>query len=100
MGVQLIFAKQVGVEVRFIELNDFDETGILLVQKLRFKQIKEVPGVSKKVKKVRQIGIQELIDPMKDRIEQLLIDPAWVVVLFDAVRKEEIRPTLQKMHSN
>ena len=100
MGVQLIFAKQVGVEVRFIELNDFDETGILLVQKLRFKQIKEVLGVSKKVKKVRQIGIQELIDPMKDRIEQLLIDPAWVVVLFDAVRKEEIRPTLQKMHSN
>ncbi len=100
MSKVLIFAKQVGTEVRFIELDDFEETGILLVQKLRFKRIKEVPSVGKKIKKVRQIGLQELIDPMRNRIEQLLIDPAWVVVLFDAVKNEEIRPTLQKMHSN
>ena len=100
MSKVLIFAKQVGMEVRFIELEDFDETGILLVQKLRFKRIKEVPSVGKKIKKVRQIGIQELIEPMRKRIEQLLIDPAWVVVLFDAMKKEEIRPTLQKMHNN
>ncbi len=95
-----IYAKQVGVEIRFVELSDFDEAGILLVKKMRYKRVKEVPQISKGIKKVRELGIQELIDPMKKRMMDLLEDPAWVVILFDAVKKEEITPTLQKIHKN
>lgn len=95
-----VYAKRVGAEIRFIELSDFDEAAILLVKKLRYKKVDEVPTISKGIKKVREVGIQEIIDPMKKRMIQLLEDPAWVVVLFDAVKKEEITPTLQKIHKN
>ncbi len=100
MSKKGIYAKQVGVEIRFIELSDFDEAAILLVKKLRFKKVNEVPSIRKGIKNIRQMGIQEIIDPMKKRMIQLLEDPAWVVVLFDAVKKEEINPTLQKIHKN
>ncbi|HIQ37621.1 MAG TPA: hypothetical protein EYH36_06465 [Desulfocapsa sulfexigens] len=100
MSKKDIYVKRVGAEVRFIELSSFDEAAILLVKKLRFQKVNEVPAISKGVKNVRELGIQELINPMKKRMIQLLEDPAWVVVLFDAVKKEEITPTLQKMYNN
>ncbi len=100
MAKNEIYAKQVGVEVRFVELSNYDEAGILLVKKMRYKRISAVPKISKGIKKVREVGIQELIDPMKRRMMDLLEDPAWVVILFDAVKKEEINPTLQKINKN
>ncbi len=99
MNKKEIYAKQVGKEVRFIELDNFDDAAIMLVQKLRFKKVDEVPRINKKIKNVREMGVQELISPMRERIERLLVDPAWVVVLFEAVKKEEIRPTVQKTHN-
>ncbi len=96
MSKKLLFVKKVGSEVRFLELDDFDEASIFLVKKLNFKRVKEVPTIGKGVKYVRELGVQELIEPMRQRITQSLNDPAWVVVLFAALKKEEITPTLPK----
>lgn len=99
MKKKVIYAKQVGTEVRFVELANYEEAGIMLLKKLRFKRVDTLPAVSKTIQNVRELGMRDLINPMKERIIRLLEDPAWVVLLFDAVKKEEINPTLQKMYN-
>lgn len=91
-----IYAKQVGKNVQYIEIPYFNETDILLAQKMRYKKVEEVPQVKKGIQSVTQIGVTDLIDPFKRKVAQLLEDTAWVVVLLDAVQKENSSPTIQK----
>jgi hypothetical protein len=91
-----IYAKQVGTEVQYIELPYFNDTGIMLAKKLRFKKVDEIPRISKGIQAVSEVGIIDLVTPLKEKIIKLLDDPAWVIVLFEAVHREMSSPTITK----
>ena len=91
-----IYAKQVGKMVQYLEIPYFNETDILLVQKMRYKKVEEVPQVKKGIQSVTQIGIPDLIGPFKKKVSHLLEDTAWVVILLDAIQKENSSPTIPK----
>jgi hypothetical protein len=91
-----IYAKQVGTEIQYIEIPYFNDTGILLAKKLRFKKVDEIPRIQRGIQAVSEVGIADLLEPLKEKITKLLDDPAWVIVLFEAVRREMSSPTIDK----
>ncbi|MFH0781616.1 MAG: hypothetical protein V2B20_06630 [Pseudomonadota bacterium] len=96
-----IYAKQTDKVIQYIEIPYYDETSIYLAKKLRFLKVDRIPELttglkSAGLKAVNQVGIPELIDPLKKKIIHLLEDPAWVYVLYNAVQKEISAPTVAK----
>lgn len=91
-----IYAKQIGNIIQYIELPYFNETDILLAQKMRYKKVDNIPEMKKGIKAITQIGINDLTAPFKKKVINMLEDNAWVVVLLDAVQKENSAPTIPK----
>jgi len=91
-----IYIKQIGTVVAFIELPYFNDRDITLAKKLRFHKVDEIPVIKKGITAVNQMGISDLIDPLRVKLINLLDDPAWVVVLFEAVQQELRSPTIEK----
>jgi hypothetical protein len=91
-----IYAKQVGTVVQYIELPYFNDTGIMIAKKLRFKKVDEIPRIQRGIQAVSEVGISDLLEPLKEKINKLLDDPCWVVVLFEAVHREISSPTITK----
>jgi chloramphenicol O-acetyltransferase len=92
-----IYAKQTGAVVQYIELPYFNDTAIMIAKKLRFQKVDEIPRIKKGIQAINEVGISDLMEPLKVKINKLLADPAWVMVLLDAVHQEINSPTLTKM---
>ena len=91
-----IYSRQFGTEIRYVSLPYFDDENIAVLKKLRFQKVDKEPQISQGVKGVREIGMKELIIPLKNKIIQMLDDPAWVVILFEAIQKEAHSPSMPK----
>jgi hypothetical protein len=91
-----IYEKQIGTIIQYIEIPYYNDTDILLVKKMRFQKVDEVPRIRKGIQAVNEVGIHDLVEPLKQKIINLLDDPSWVIVLFEAVHREIISPTIPK----
>jgi hypothetical protein len=91
-----IYAKQVGNVVQYMEIPYFNDTGIMLAKKLRFRKVEKIPCIKMGIQAVNEVGIADLTEPLKEKIIKLLDDPAWVIVLFEAVHREMSVPTIAK----
>jgi hypothetical protein len=91
-----IYEKQVGSIIQYIEIPYYNDTDILLAKKMRFQKVDEIPRIRKGIQAVNEVGIHDIVEPLKQKIINLLDDPSWIIVLFEAVHREIISPTIPK----
>lgn len=91
-----IYAKQVGQAIQYIELPYFNESEILFVKRLRYQKVDKIPEITKGIKTVVEIGMPDLVEPLKKKVVNLLDDTGWLMVIYDAIQKENKNQTVPK----